>query len=86
MTTTKIELAATVAADLREIGESVADITSRCNRGMETTVSTTPNGREIRVAKDGQAFVVQPHNDNYWIRVETIDAAMDAFANPENYR
>jgi len=52
---------------------------------IETVVEHTPNGREIRQQVDGR-FAVQPHNDNYWIVVDTLDEARDAYEHPENYR
>jgi hypothetical protein len=81
-----IILAETVRAELIEIGESVRDVTRELEAGREPCVSHTPNGREIRVAKDGSGFLVQPETDNYWMTVPSIDAAMDAFENPRKYR
>ena len=77
-------LTAEQVAELKEIGEDVAACERDLAAGKEPCVSHTPNGREIRLVRGG--FAVQPHNDNYWVTVPTIDAAMDAFANPQNYR
>ena len=38
----------------------------------------TPNGREIRRTHDGR-IEVQPHDDNYWITVDTLDEAFRAY-------
>lgn len=81
---TKIELPAAMVADLEEIGESVSEVIRDIEAGREPCVSHTPNGRDIRCTAKG--FIVQPRNDNYWITVPTIDAAMDAFENPAKYR
>src|SRR5690606_21584582 len=39
-----------------------------------TVVARTPNGRGIR--QEGEKFVVQPHNDNYWITCGSVAEAM----------
>lgn len=41
----------------------------------ETVVAYTPNGREIRQTEAG-TYVVQPHNDNYWIECRSVQEAM----------
>lgn len=51
----------------------------------EVVVEYTPNGREIRMGTDGK-YHVQPHDDNYWITVETLDGAREAYWHPEWYR
>jgi hypothetical protein len=83
MTTATILTDAQIA-DLREIGESVTQAERDLTAGREPVVSTTPNGRNILLVRGG--FSVQPRNDNYWITVPSIDAAMDAFENPAKYR
>ncbi len=40
-------------------------------------VCHTPNGREIRLVD--KKFVVQPHNDNYWIECDTLESAFRAY-------
>lgn len=52
---------------------------------VSTAVEQTPNGREIRKRPDGK-YEVQPHNDNYWIVVDTLEQARDAYEHPERYR
>ena len=84
MTTTKITLTPEQTTDLREIGEDLRTCERDLNAGREPCVSHTPNGREIRLTPGG--FAVQPANDNYWLTVPTVDAAMDAFENPGKYR
>lgn len=49
-------------------------------------IEITPNGREIRRRSEDGKFEVQPHNDNYWIAVDTLDQARDAYQHPERYR
>ncbi len=71
-------------ADLREIGEDVEQCRRDLEAGRKPAVATTPNGREIRLVPGG--FAVQPRNDNYWVRVPTIDDAMAAFERPQDYR
>jgi len=48
-------------------------------------VGLTDNGREIRYEQD-RKYHVQPHNDNYWLAVATLDEARDAYHHPEKYR
>lgn len=44
------------------------------------TVLVTPNGREVLVSKDApDRYRVQPHNDNYWIEVDSLRAAIRAY-------
>lgn len=85
MTATQITLAPSVLADLLEIDEPIKDVLRDLANGFTPCVSHTPNGREVRVAKDGQSFEVQPRNDNYWISVPTIDAALEAFDDPAKF-
>lgn len=54
--------------------------------GTFEVVGETPNGREIRKNLTTGKFEVQPHNDNYWLAVDTIEQARDAYEHPENYR
>ena len=49
-------------------------------------VERTSNGREIRYEAADRKFYVQPWNDNYWIAVDSIVAARDAYLHPEKYR
>ncbi len=70
--------------DLCGIGESPREIVELVEAGKTPCVMHTTNGREIRVEKAG--FVVQPCNDNYWITVPSLKAALDAFNNPAKYR
>lgn len=51
----------------------------------EIAVEHTSNGREIRETAAG-TFVVQPHNDNYWIECATIEDARDAYQHPDKHR
>lgn len=51
---------------------------------IDCVVEYTPNGREIRRRTDGR-LEVQPHNDNYWLIVDTVEQARDAFAHPEKH-
>ena len=81
---TTATLTAAQRADLIEIGKDLAACERALASGHTPAISTTPNGRDIRLAPGG--FQVQPENDNYWLTVPTIDAAMDAFERPENYR
>jgi hypothetical protein len=53
--------------------------------GGDVVVALTPNGREIRRRPDGR-YEVQPKNDNYWIIVDSIKAAYDAYYRPAKYR
>jgi hypothetical protein len=76
-------------AELLECGYSRAQVDKwiaavDSGRVTEVTVSSTPNGRDIRLVKGG--FIVQPRDDNYWITVPSIDDAMDAFEHPEKHR
>ncbi len=48
-------------------------------------VAQTPNGRDVRRRTDGR-LEVQPHNDNYWIAVDSLEQAMDAYYNPGKFR
>jgi hypothetical protein len=48
-------------------------------------VEHTPNGREIRRTANGK-YVVQPHNDNYWISCDTLEDARLAYERPADYR
>lgn len=40
-------------------------------------VAYTPNGREVR--REGDHLVVQPHDDNYWIQCDDLQAAQRAY-------
>ncbi len=74
-------------SELRECGYGRTEIDRLAKAvaaGSEPCVSTTPNGRDIRLVLGG--FSVQPANDNYWMTVASIDDAMDAFENPAAYR
>lgn len=44
----------------------------------DVVVCNTPNGREIR-RLPGCRFEVQPHNDNYWIECDSLEAAYRAY-------
>lgn len=54
------------------------------NEDESVVVAYTENGREIR--KVGDHYEVQPRNDNYWIKVNSITEAIDAYSHPEKYR
>lgn len=47
-------------------------------RYQESVECYTPNGREIRRTGRG-TFVVQPHNDNYWVECATLEDAFRAY-------
>ena len=49
-------------------------------------VERTPNGREIVYEAADQQFHVQPADDDYWITVDDIGQARDAYENPAKYR
>lgn len=49
-------------------------------------VDKTPNGRDILVSLEDGLYYVQPWNDNYLIKVDTIEKAHDAYHYPEKYR
>jgi hypothetical protein len=49
------------------------------------TVALTPNGRYVRRQPDGR-LTVQPHNDNYLLTVDTLDAAKGAYFRPQDFR
>lgn len=53
--------------------------------GPPRVVEMTPNGREIRLAGDGK-YEVQPHNDQYWVRCDTVEDARAAYHDPAKYR
>lgn len=48
-------------------------------------VAYAPSGREVRWDRSGQ-LVVQPRNDNYWITVPDLQAAREAYYQPERWR
>lgn len=48
----------------------------------ETVVAYTPNGREIRQTEAG-TYVVQPHNDNYWIECRSAAEALYRYHFPD---
>lgn len=47
-------------------------------------VAYTPNGREVRMRTYG-TMEVQPHNDNFWIRVPDLKAARRAYFRPSEF-
>jgi len=55
-------------------------------KGPEIFIRHSPNGREIRFDRRIHKYIVQPHDDNYWIEVETLSNALDAYWYPERYR
>lgn len=46
-------------------------------------IARSPNGRNV--IADNEGVHVQPHNDNYWITVGSVEEAMDAYLHPEKY-
>ena len=54
--------------------------------GMEAVIDKTENGRDVLLDCRTGIYSVQPHNDNYWIEVESLEKAHDAFYHPEKYR
>lgn len=49
-------------------------------------VAYAPSGREVRRERDSDQLVVQPHNDNYWIRVPDLRSAREAYYHPSQWR
>ncbi len=52
--------------------------------GYGLIVDRTPNGRYIEFA--GGRYVVQPHDDNYLIRTDSLADAHEAYFDPAKYR
>lgn len=55
------------------------------DRDPPNAVAVTPNGRYVWRQPDDM-LIVQPHNDNYLIRVPDLATARLAFADPAKYR
>jgi len=54
--------------------------------GYDLVVDHTADGRNIEFDRKRLKYTVQPHNDNYLIRVDTLGQAHDAHLHPEKYR
>lgn len=53
------------------------------NGYQSVIIARSPNGRNI--VADHEGIRVQPHNDNYWITVKSVEEAMNAYFHPEEY-
>jgi len=67
-----------VAGTHREVCEVLSEA------GYSIVAGQQPNGRDIRF-RSGK-YETQPRNDNYWLRVDSLDDARDAYEHPEKYR
>ena len=71
--------------EMTACGEEVCLTASDPNPVLDSEIiGESPDGRPILKLEDG-TFQVQPHDDNYWITIETLDEVQEAYQHPENY-
>ena len=70
-----------------DFGADATEFVDACVRdlaaGKSPVVSGHPCGREIRLVKDG--FETQAKDDDRWIRVRSMNEAIEAYDHPERF-
>ncbi len=52
---------------------------------MEIVIEDTPKGGQIMQDLDSGKYRVQPYDGDYWIEVETLAQAREAYHNPDQF-